>query len=116
MKTLTITDTRKQIYSLAEDIALNDTQYIVTEHGEPKLVIMSIDEFESWKETLEVMSLYPNLLQDAKDARDEYHRGKTVSVEDLEKEIYEKISGTSKLKSSKKSKKITKKNSKKNSF
>lgn len=114
MKTLTITKTRNQIYTIAEDIAQNDTQYIITEHGEPKMVIMSVDEFESWKETLDIMTQYPELLQETEDARQEYLAGKTVNLENLEQIINENVPSRNKHKSTKKSKKATKRLSKKN--
>ena len=47
---------------------------------------MSAEEFESWKETLEVMAESPNLLEDIKQAEEEYKRGEYITLDQLLKE------------------------------
>ena len=44
---------------------------------------MSVEEFESWKETLEVMRDFPNLEKDIKKAEREYKRGNHLTLEDV---------------------------------
>ncbi len=42
------------------------TYYTLTEKGRPKAVILSVAEFRSWKETVEVTRIFPQLEKDIK--------------------------------------------------
>lgn len=55
-------------------------EYIVTKNGHPAAVIMSYDEWESWKETLEILSDPKALARIRKNAAyfDRGGRGKTL--------------------------------------
>jgi prevent-host-death family protein len=81
--TISITDARKNIFDIAEEVQKPGVYYTFTEKGKPKAVMMSVDEFESWVETLEVMKDFPDLKNDIKEARDEYKRGEFITLEDL---------------------------------
>lgn len=66
--TVPITKVRKNIFSVTD--AARDGAYItITEHGEAKAVLMSADEFDSWKETLAVMREFPGIEKDLAAAR-----------------------------------------------
>ncbi len=62
--TLSITDARKKIFDIAEDVQRPGKYYTLTEQGKPKAVVISADEFESWQETLEIMEQFPDLPKD----------------------------------------------------
>ncbi|MCC6273812.1 MAG: type II toxin-antitoxin system Phd/YefM family antitoxin [Deltaproteobacteria bacterium] len=49
-------------------------EYIITKNGKPSAVIMGFDEWESWKETVEILS-DPKLLRRIKKGRDYFARG-----------------------------------------
>ena len=59
--TIPISQARKNIFTLVEDVQTPGIIYTVTEKGYPKAVIMSAEELESWNETLEVMRDFPDL-------------------------------------------------------
>ncbi len=59
--TIPISQARKNIFTLVEAVQTPGIIYTVTEKGYPKAVIMSVEEFESWNETLEVIKDFPNL-------------------------------------------------------
>ncbi|MBI4129314.1 type II toxin-antitoxin system Phd/YefM family antitoxin [Candidatus Peregrinibacteria bacterium] len=81
MKTVSATDARSHLFNLIEQ-AGNPGVFIAIKHRDlPDVVLMSIDEFEGWQETLEIMS-DPDLMQDIHAAMRER---KTVSLEDLER-------------------------------
>ncbi|MFA5386741.1 MAG: type II toxin-antitoxin system Phd/YefM family antitoxin [Candidatus Paceibacterota bacterium] len=63
--TLSITEARKKIFDIADDVQKPGSYYTFTENGRPKAVLMSAEEFESWQETLEVMKDFPELDLDA---------------------------------------------------
>jgi len=64
--TLPISEARKKIFKIAEEVQKPSRHYTLTEKGRPKAVLMSADEFESWQETLEVVRGFPGLEKDIK--------------------------------------------------
>ena len=52
---ISISEARKKIFEIAETVQRPDTYYILTEKGKAKVVILSMNEFESWEETLSVI-------------------------------------------------------------
>jgi antitoxin YefM len=79
--TVSISQARKNIFSIAEDVQKPSVYYVLTENGKPKAVVLSAEEFQSWVETLEVIQDFPDLMNDAKDARKEYKSGNYITLE-----------------------------------
>jgi prevent-host-death family protein len=67
--TLSISDARKNIFKISDDVKKTGRYYTLTENGKPKAVIMSALEFESWAETLEIMREIPSLNKDILETR-----------------------------------------------
>lgn len=66
--TLPISQVRRDIFGVTD--AARDGAYItITEHGEAKAVLMSAEEFDSWKETLEVTRAFPDIEKDLANAK-----------------------------------------------
>lgn len=65
--TLPISEARKKIFEIANDVQKPNNYYTLTENGRPKAVILSAVDFESWQETLEVMRDFPDLDKDAEE-------------------------------------------------
>ncbi len=85
-KTLSISDARKNIYDIAEDVQKPGVFFTLTEKGVPKVVILSAEEFDNLMEDLEMMS-DPESLANIKKAEEEYARGEYIDWEDLKKEL-----------------------------
>lgn len=85
-KTITITEGRKELFKIAEELQKPDTQYVFTIEGKPEVVLMSADEYDSLMETMEILS-DPKLLQEIKEAEKEIDRGEYVDWEDVKKEL-----------------------------
>jgi len=81
--TFSITEARKRIFDIANDVQRPGAIYTLTDKGRPKAVIMSAGEFESWAETLEVMEDFPNLKKDIAQARREYKKGDYLTLDEL---------------------------------
>jgi prevent-host-death family protein len=64
--TLPISEGRKKIFKIAEEVQKPSTYYTLTEKGKPKVVVMSAEEFESWQETMEIKKEFPDLKKDIK--------------------------------------------------
>ncbi|MCK5510035.1 type II toxin-antitoxin system Phd/YefM family antitoxin [Candidatus Parcubacteria bacterium] len=81
--TLSVTEARKKIFNIADDVQKGSNYYFLTERGRAKAVIMSADEFDSWQETMEVTRNFPNLKNDTKEAQKNYKSGNYIILEKL---------------------------------
>lgn len=81
-KTLSATDARKDFFKILEKVNEPDGTYVLTLGGRPRAVIMSIDEYAKWQETIEIMN-DPEIMKDLKEAEEEFKRGEYVSLEEI---------------------------------
>lgn len=70
MRTLTVTEAKKRILELVRDTDESFERYCITRNGEPKAILMSVDDYEGWLETLEIMSR-KKVVEEIKKARRE---------------------------------------------
>jgi len=54
MKTLSLSEAKMKLSGLIEKVSGTDEEIIITKNGRPAAVLVSPDEFESWKETVAV--------------------------------------------------------------
>ncbi len=65
MKTLSISEAKMKLSSLVETVSATDEAVVITKNGSPAAVLVSPDEFESWKETIAIRTDVP-LMQEIK--------------------------------------------------
>ncbi|MEK7645129.1 MAG: type II toxin-antitoxin system Phd/YefM family antitoxin [Patescibacteria group bacterium] len=82
---ISITEARKNIFAIAEKTQTPGVHFTLTENGRARAVVMSADEFESWAETLNVLSEDPNIEKKVYMARAQAKRGRVVSLDSLKK-------------------------------
>jgi antitoxin YefM len=87
-RTLSITEARKRIFEIAEEVQKPDTYYTLTENGKPKAVILSVEEFENLLDDLDILS-DPDLLKEIEEAEQAIEKGDYYRWEDLKKELDE---------------------------
>jgi prevent-host-death family protein len=85
--TMSITQARKQIFDITDDVQTPGRYYILTEKGRPKAVLLSAEEFESWQETLDIMEQFPNILKDIDDAHRDIRSGRVVPLDDVLRDL-----------------------------
>ena len=56
MKTLSISEAKMKLSALVDSINVGDEEVVITKNGRPAAVLVSPDEFESWRETLAIRS------------------------------------------------------------
>lgn len=78
--TLSISEARKKIFEIADEVQKPNTHYMLTENGRPKVVVISASEFESWQTTREVTREFPHLKKNIEIADDNYHRGEYITL------------------------------------
>ncbi len=86
IKTLPITKAREELTTLVDKASKLLNEYIITVNGTPAAVLMSIAEYESWKETMEILS-DPGLMKAIKQGEKEIAEGKFYDWEDVRKEL-----------------------------
>ena len=51
MKTLSLSEAKAKLSGLVEDVERRDEEVVITRNGGPAAVLVSPEEYESWKET-----------------------------------------------------------------
>ena len=54
MKTLPLSEAKTKLSSLIDEVRDRDEEVTITRNGRPVAVLVSADEFESWKETISI--------------------------------------------------------------
>lgn len=65
MKILSLSEAKMKLSSLVETVSATDEAVVITKNGSPAAVLVSPDEFESWKETIAIRTDVP-LMQEIK--------------------------------------------------
>jgi len=85
-KTLPITKAREELTSLVNNANKRLDEYIITVNGEPAAVLMSAAEFESWKETMDILS-DAGLMKAIKEGEEDIAKGRGEEWETVKKEL-----------------------------
>ena len=56
MKTLSLSEAKMKLSKLIETVSTTDEEIVITKNGRRAAVLVSPDEFDSWKETIAVRS------------------------------------------------------------
>ncbi|OGG21130.1 hypothetical protein A3D03_05785 [Candidatus Gottesmanbacteria bacterium RIFCSPHIGHO2_02_FULL_40_13] len=84
--TLPITKARAQLTNLVEKADKQLQEYVITVNGVPAAVLISAAEYESWKETLDILS-DPGLMQVIRKGEEDIKKGKFITFEQLKKDL-----------------------------
>lgn len=90
MKSINATEAKKRLLELIRESDQNFERYCIMRNGVPKAILMSVDDYDGWLETLEIMSS-KNAIAEIKKARRELEHGKGISFENLSKKLSAKI-------------------------
>lgn len=85
-QTLPVTKARENLATLVNNVKNRLDEYVITVNGTPAAVIMSHAEFESWKETTEILA-DPSLMKAIREGEKDIKNGKYVTWEELKKEL-----------------------------
>jgi antitoxin YefM len=66
MKTLPLSEVKMKLSALVARVEATDEAVVITRNGRPAAILVSPDEYESWKETIAVKS-QPGLIDEIKD-------------------------------------------------
>ncbi len=85
-KTLPITEARQKLPFLVNRASKMLDEYVITVNGKPAAVIMSVDEYDSWKETNEILS-DKQLMKAIRQGEKDIAEGRVYNWEDVKKEL-----------------------------
>jgi prevent-host-death family protein len=54
MKTLSLSEAKMKLSALVEEVGATDEEVVITKDGAPAAVLVSPNEFESWRETMAI--------------------------------------------------------------
>ncbi|MBA3724392.1 MAG: type II toxin-antitoxin system Phd/YefM family antitoxin [Candidatus Levybacteria bacterium] len=102
-QTLSITKAQETLQELVKKASKKAGDAIITIDGKPSAVLISFEEYDSWKETEEILN-DPKIMKDIKEAEEDIKAGRVYDWEDVKKElslethatVSDKISRTSK--------------------
>jgi len=86
IQTLPITEARKDLTSLVNDARNKLNEYVITVNGSPAAVLISATEYDSWKETMEIMA-DPTLMAAIREGEEDIKAGRYYDWEDVKKEL-----------------------------
>lgn len=87
VKNISVRKLRSNLAAVLSDVAGHLDRYIISKHGKPAAVLMCVDDYEGWLETLEILS-DKKAMADIKKAQKELKDGKYCTLE----EVFGKIS------------------------
>jgi prevent-host-death family protein len=85
-RTLPITKAREELTKLVENANKKLDEYIITVNGSPAAVLISATEYESWKETNDILS-DPTLVKAIAEGEEDIKKGRVYDWEDIKKEL-----------------------------
>ncbi len=77
---------RPRLSKVLENVNKKFDRYIITKRGRPEAVLLSIDEYESLLETMEIQS-DPVLMKHLARAEKDMKAGKGITLEEFDKEL-----------------------------
>ena len=89
VRTLPLSEVKIQLSRLVADVTRRDDEIIITRNGKPAAILMSAEEYESWKETQEIKK-NPELMQEIRKGLKELEKGKKKRYTGLD-ELFGKL-------------------------
>lgn len=54
MKTLSLSEAKMKLSALVDEVSATDEEVVITKNGVPAAILVSPNEFESWRETMQI--------------------------------------------------------------
>ena len=86
MKTLPLTEARKDFPNIIDEVSGRHEHVVITKHGKPAAVVMSLEEFESWQETLEILD-DPKAMSAIREGLRDVKAGRVRPLEEVLKQL-----------------------------
>ena len=84
--TISSTEARQNFADVIDKISNAGLRYTLTINGKPKVVMINAEEYDSWMETIDVLS-DPGALKRIKSGEKQIKSGETISLDQLKQSI-----------------------------
>jgi antitoxin YefM len=91
METIPITEAKARIAELADRVAREHEHFTITRNGRADVMLISVAEYESLQETLDVLS-DEQTLADLRQSREDFSADNTYSADQVRAELEERRS------------------------
>lgn len=81
-KYISVRELRKNMANVIKDVKAHYERYVVSKRGKPEAVLMSMDDYEGWLETLEIMS-DKEAMEDIRQAEKDLREGRFYTYEEV---------------------------------
>jgi antitoxin YefM len=92
METIPITEAKARIAELADRVARQHDHFTITRNGRADVMLISVAEYESLQETLDLLS-DDDALADLRQSREGFAAGATFAVDEVRAELERRRSG-----------------------
>ncbi len=82
IKNISVRKLRANLAGILDDVKAHLDRYVISKRGEPEAILMCIDDYEGWLETLEIMSS-KKTMADIRKAEKEIKEGKFHTFEEV---------------------------------
>ncbi|MGW0501709.1 type II toxin-antitoxin system Phd/YefM family antitoxin [Micromonospora sp. NPDC003241] len=86
METIPITEAKARIAELADRVAREHDHFTITRNGRADVMLISVAEYESMRETLDLLS-DDEALADLRQSREDFAAGDTFSIDEARAEL-----------------------------
>lgn len=86
METIPITEAKARIAELADRVAREHDHFTITRNGRADVMLISVAEYESMRETLDLLS-DDDALADLRPSRKDFTAGDTFSMDEVRAEL-----------------------------
>ena len=86
METIPITEAKARIAELADRVAREHDHFTITRNGRADVMLISVAEYESLQETLDILS-DEETLADLRQSREDFEAGDTYSADQVRAEL-----------------------------
>lgn len=83
---MTVSQARDNLYDLIEEAGSNSRRFVISHHGRPTAVVLSVDELEGLEETIDIMS-NSKLMKDINQAKKDRNEGRVYTLEEVVKDL-----------------------------
>lgn len=92
METIPISEAKARIAELADRVAREHDHFTLTRNGRAEVMLISVAEYESMQETLDVLS-DDETLADLRQSREDFAAGDTFSAAEVREELRRRREG-----------------------
>jgi antitoxin YefM len=93
METIPITEAKARIAELADRVAREHDHFTITRNGRADVMLISVAEYESMQETLDLLS-DEDTLADLRQSKKDFAAGETFTVDEVRAELERRRSGS----------------------